>query len=247
MSSQESLWYSRKAQILKKLSPEETETLYAHSTRLLKTRGEIIWVDEEESPKVFVVDQGYIRICRVSDDGKRVILSILGPSEFFGALSPELKTSDPNECIEVVRDARLIAIDASVFQQTLQQHPEMSLRILQVLETRKRTLENRISSLLFKDVYARTAELLIELCQKHGQECPHAPGMLRDLHLTHQEIADLVGAARPTVSTIVGSFIKAKLLHKHNHFLCFTQMEGLKLIAELGIKALEPLGAADPV
>jgi CRP/FNR family transcriptional regulator, cyclic AMP receptor protein len=231
------LWSVRKATIKEQFSEEEIKALYAHSTRFRKGKGEAIWIEEDETPKVYIVDEGYIRICLMNDDGKRLILSFMGPGEFFGAISPDMATMENEEYLEVVRNARLIAIEAKVFHDTLKKHPDMAINILKILENRKRMLEKRITSLLFKDVSARTAELLLEFSTRFGKECPYAASVTRDIPLTHQEIADLVGATRPVVSSVISDLMKADMIHKHDRVLCLNDLEGLKRIADQGIKA----------
>jgi CRP-like cAMP-binding protein len=111
------------------------------------------------------------------------------------------------------------------------------------LERRKRVLEKRITSILFKDVCARTAELLVDFVEKYGVECPEDEHKSsRDVVLTHQEVADFVGAARPVISSVISDMLKADILHKHSKALCVRDIERLKSLAEHGIKAFSRMG-----
>lgn len=237
MSSQESIWYNRKSAILSQLSEHELERLNTHTTRIQKVRGEIIWDEFEDNPRLYIVDKGYIRIYRINEEGKKVVLSFLGPGEFFGAISPNLSTFAEDECMEVIRNIRLIAIDAPVFHEVLKNHPEMMMRIMGFLERRARGLEKRISNMLFKDTCARTAELLIEVCEKYGEACPEQNDKICDVALTHQEIADMVGATRPVVSGIISDMLKAGIVQKHDRVLCLSNLKALQALAQDGVKA----------
>lgn len=238
MDKRQSEWNIKKDSILQKLAPEEVEALDRHCDRILKKRGELIWVDEDDGAKVYIVDQGIIRLTKVSNEGKRLILGMLGPAQFFGAVTPALTQAEPYDSIEVVRDARLIAIDAKVFHEVLKNHPEMTMRMAQVLEDRRRNLERKITSLVFKSISARVAELLAELCERFSYTCPNSDGIQRDIALTHQEIADLAGAARPTVSSIISDLIKQGILEKHDQVLCVRDLDRLKEMADEETHAL---------
>lgn len=241
MNPQQINWYLKKEDLRSQLAPTEIATLYQHSTRSIRQRGELIWLDDEaELPRrVYVVDQGYARICMTNDDGKRFILAVLGPGEFFGAIYPDYRPSELEGYLEVVQEMRLIAVEAAVFHDTLRNHPDLSLRIVKTMEERQRVLEKRLASIIFKDVTARTAEFLLEMGQKFAEACPLAEGTFRDLRLTHQEIAELVGASRPVVSQIIGLMMKQDILAKHNQCLCLQNVDELRLIAEQGVRALK--------
>lgn len=238
MHSLQRLWYSKKENILKQLSEADLKRAYAHSVRIQKNRSELFWLDDEHKQYVYIVDQGYIRMCRTNEEGKRLITSIMGPSEVFGAVVPGLENAETDDYAEVVRDSRIIGIEAEIFHEILEKYPKLMIRLFQILEMRRRTMEKRMYSFLFKDVYARTVELLLELSEKYGEECPFATGVFRDVNLTHQEIADFLGVARPTISTVISELMKADLLHKHKQMLCINDWDGLVNIADEGSKAL---------
>lgn len=240
MQNHQLLWETKKANILAQLSAEEVRQLTQHSIFSVKERGTLIYPGESDVPRFYIIDRGYVRFCRISTNGNRLISGFLGPADVFGSLfsTDTTPTAPQEDFLEVVREARLIGIDATVFKSVLQAHPAFLMRMLEILETRKNKLEHRINSLLTKDVYAQTAEILIELGDKFGEHCADEPDHFRNIALTHQEIADLVGVARPTVSKIISEFLKSDLLHKHQSHLCLHNLSGLNRVAELGQKAL---------
>lgn len=239
MDSLQRQWYSKKESILKQLTDDEVGLINKHTTRIQKVRSEIFWLDEDSRPMVYILDHGFIRMCRTNDDGKRLITEILGPSEIFGMVVPGLAPTESDDYAEIVRDARILAVHADVFHTILEKHSPMMIRLIQIIETRRRAMEKRIYSFLSKDVCARTVELLLDIGQKYGEDCPFAPGIYRDVHLTHQEIADLLGVARPTISGLVSDLIKTDVVRKHKHFLCLHDVDKMKAVAELGFKGLE--------
>ncbi|MBY0403983.1 MAG: helix-turn-helix domain-containing protein, partial [Cyanobacteria bacterium] len=69
--------------------------------------------------------------------------------------------------------------------------------------------------------------------------CPEHPGCYQDVSLTHQEIADLLGVARPTISSVLSELVKCNLIGKHKSTLCLSQFKSLMKISETGFKGLE--------
>ncbi len=229
MSNQQAAWDIRKEEILRQFSREELSLLEASTVRVRKARGEAVFLDEGESPKVYIVDEGYVRVCHLTGDGKRFIMGVLGPGEFFGAVTPDLSLESPEELLEVVREAKLLVIEAGVFHGILKNHPDMMLRLAQLLELKKRHFQKRLTSVLFKDITARTAELLLELFGKTGED---------QLQITHQEIADMLGAARPVVSNVLSRMTKAGVLGKQGVALCLLNRAAMADLWENGAAAL---------
>ncbi|MEB3287910.1 MAG: Crp/Fnr family transcriptional regulator [Vampirovibrionales bacterium] len=237
MDTHQAVWEHKKSKILEQLSPVDVSQLLEHSTRINKKRGELLYLSEIEKSCIYILDKGYIRSCRLTPDGRRLITGFMGPADLFGSFF-QLPQSENTDYIEIVREARLISIETQTFKSVLEKYPLFMMRLLEIMENRKCRLENRILSLISKDIYAQTAEVLLELSDKFGESCATDPDMMRDIGLTHQEIADLIGIARPTVSKVISDFLKADLLRKHHHNLCLYNRDGLEAIICQGQKAL---------
>lgn len=238
MQDSQLIWEQKKSKILEQLSADEMNALLSHSTRHNKARGELFYPNESDTPRIYILDRGYIRFCRITEEGGRLITGFLGPADLFGSIFPNAKANPEADFIEVVREARLIGIEADIFKGILQKHPSFLMRLVEIMESRQQQLENRVLSLVTKDVYAQTAEILLELSEKFGENCLEEPDLSRHIALTHQEIADLVGVARPTVSKIISELLKAGYLRKHQQHLCLHNKTGLQTVADQGQKGL---------
>ncbi len=98
--------------------------------------------------------------------------------------------------------------------------------IISLISQRQQFLEQKLESLVFKDVQARLAETLYELAGHYGEKCPH--GFELDIRLTQQELADLVCAGRPVVSTLLNQFRDQGILAYDRDFICINQIENFK-------------------
>lgn len=245
MLDHQALWEQKKSRIMEQLAPDEVKLLLGHSLRLVKQRGETLYLGDDDVARMYILDRGYVRFCRMKEDGGRLITGFLGPADIFGPIFTDAAAGSPHgandDFIEVVREARLIAVESSVFRAVLERHPAFLLRMVEILEARKTRLEKRVLSLVAKDVYAQTAEILLELSGKFGETCACDPALACDISLTHQEIADLVGVARPTVSKVISDMLKADLLRKHRQNLCLYNRQGIAILAEQGQKGFHSL------
>lgn len=240
-------WELRKNQILGQMAPADVTRLRQSSREIKRETGEAIFLEgDDETPKVYVVNEGYVRVCKISDDGRRFIVSVLGPGEFMGAVVPGISTAEDDEFLEVVRDVRLIELDASVFHEILTRHPQFSLRLAQLIEEKKRDLNKRLTGMLFKDTCARVVDLLVEMADKYGEVLAATangkPVAYPCIALTHQEVADMVGATRPVVSKILSQLLKVGYIQKNGRFLCLTNMPMLEKTSTEGSKLLDTVG-----
>ncbi len=242
MSELQNQWELRKSRILDTLKPEEIQTILNHSVRIVRQRGEIFDFSDVKTPHVYILDKGYIRFSQITEEGQKVVTGFLGPADLFGTILIAQPSDLSVHYIEAVREARVLGVETTVFSEVLQRYPQFMMRLIQVLEEHRQALSARVLSLVSKDMYAQTAETLLVLGLKFGEACTapepeHFPDS-RDISLTHQELADLVGIARPSLSKVVSEFVKAGYLRKHGNYLCVHDTTTLRLIAESGNKAV---------
>jgi CRP/FNR family transcriptional regulator, cyclic AMP receptor protein len=94
---------------------------------------------------------------------------------------------------------------------------------------RRKDLESRVEQLIFKDVGAKLAELLLELGVQHGVE--EERGVVLNLKITHQEMANLIGSTRETVSLTLSQFKRKGLIESEGRRIIVVDREGLKALA----------------
>jgi CRP-like cAMP-binding protein len=151
--------------------------------------------------------------------------------EFFG---PDLGNPGLTEAQETATAKGSVSVwrvPMKEFQALLLNYPALSLRVLEVLARRQRQMERRLECFAFKRTEARLAETLRELSRGFEPRCEHGFGL--HIRLSQQELADLVGATRPVVSTILNRLRKQGVLGYSREYLCVRGIETVaKLIAE---------------
>ena len=187
-----------------------------------------IYRQGEPARTVYCVLEGQVTVARVNSAGAILTTAVLGAGDFFGAaLSGATETEDTAKARGAVSVWRA-PIDE--FRQLLRRHPEASLEFVSVLARRQRQMERRLEGFAFKRVEARLAETFRELSGGFAMRCEHGFG--RHLRLSQQELADLVGASRPVVSTILNRLRDKGVLGYNREYVCVRKIEDIESLID---------------
>ena len=187
-----------------------------------------IYRQGEPARAVFCVLEGQVTIARGNDDGEMITTAVMSAGDFFGdALSGTASSEDTAKAKGAVS---LWRAPLDEFRQLLQQHPEVSWKFVSTLARRQRQMERRLESFAFKRVEARLAETFRELSGGFAMRCEHGFG--QHLRLSQQELADLVGATRPVVSTILNRLRDKGVLGYSREYVCVRRIEDIESLIE---------------
>jgi CRP/FNR family transcriptional regulator, cyclic AMP receptor protein len=223
-----SLWYLKKialfadlpAPVVQKLS----ETVELREIR----RRQVIYLPGDPGQSVFFVNGGRVKISKVTRDGKELTLAYRGPGEIFGELCM-LEGGPREEMAEAMENAMITELTRDEFEKMVQQNGMLGYRLTKAMLQRRREVENKVEQLLFKDVNAKLAELLLRLGNEYGVQSGR--GTLVALKITHQEMANLIGSTRETVSLTLSMFEKKGLIQTDGRKVIISDREGLRALA----------------
>ena len=185
-----------------------------------------IYLQGELAGTAFCVLDGQVTIARASSDGATLTTAALGAGDFFGpALSGAAEAEDTARAKGAVSIWRA-PIDE--LKRLLLHYPAVAWEFVSLLGLRQRQMERRLESFAFKRTRARLAETFRELSGGFATRCEHGFG--QHLRLTQQELADLVGASRPVVSTILNELRDKGVLGYNREYVC---VRGFEEIAKL--------------
>lgn len=160
----------------------------------------IILLAEEEGDTLFVIVHGRVKVTVMSEDGREVILSILKDGDIFGEMS--LLDGKPRSASVIsTEDTELIMLRRSEFLMHLARYPEMAAKMLSTLASRLRRTNRQVESLALLNVYGRIAGTLLQLGEDQGIKTPL--GITIPERPIHQEIANMAGTTRETVSRVL--------------------------------------------
>ncbi|MDJ0851078.1 MAG: Crp/Fnr family transcriptional regulator [Myxococcota bacterium] len=147
---------------------------------------------------MYVIREGQVKVTKLSGDGREKILELLGPGDFFGEMSL-LDGAVRSASVKSLSETRILALSRNDFLKELRRNPDLAMAVIQELTRRVRQMDEQASSLSFQRVKERTQGLLRRLAKE-----PFGPeGRCATPALTHQQIADMVGTSRETVTRVV--------------------------------------------
>jgi CRP/FNR family cyclic AMP-dependent transcriptional regulator len=145
-----------------------------------------------------VLRQGRVKVVLIGEDGREVILGVLEPGAHFGELA--LIDDQPRSAhVIAMDDAQLLILRREDFRRRVEANPTVAWALLTELSRRLRRADQKIGGLVLLDVPGRIARLLLDLADEAGTPAIDKP-------LTHQTIAQMIGASRETVSRAMKEF-----------------------------------------
>jgi len=165
-------------------------------TRRSASRSTTIMAGGDATDSLYIVLSGRLKVMMSDSDGKEVILSILGPGEFFGEMG--LIDDEPRSAsVVTIEPCELLAIAKRDFKKTLMENNEMCMAVMRGLVKRLREADRKIGSLALLDVYGRVARLLLDMAENVNGE------KVVTKRLPKQDIAKMIGASREMVSRVM--------------------------------------------
>ena len=165
-------------------------------TRRSAPRGSVIMAAGDPIDSLYIIISGRLKVMMGDADGKEVILSLIGPGEFFGEMGL-IDDSPRSASVVTIEPCELLSIAKRDFKKCLAENFEMSMAVMRGLVRRLREADRKIGSLALLDVYGRVARLLLDMSEDvNGQK-------VVTKRLPKQDIAKMIGASREMVSRVM--------------------------------------------
>jgi CRP-like cAMP-binding protein len=183
--------------IFSDLSPSDLNKIAERMVLRAFTKGQMILLEDDLGQTFFVIAGGSVKITRLSDDGREVILAMLGESDFFGEMSL-LDGAGRSANVVALEASEVLTLARNDFLEILQDYPKISISLLEELTQRIRKSDQQIESLSLSDVEQRIGITLIRLAEELGTI---KRGSVKIKNLPYQQdIANMAGTSRETVS-----------------------------------------------
>ena len=175
-------------------------------------KGQMILLEESTGETFFIITSGTVKVTRLSDDGREVILALLGESDFFGEMSL-LDGEGRSANIVANEDAEVMTLSRRDFLECLETYPKIAIALLEELAVRIRKSDQQIESLSLSDSEQRIGITLIRLAEESGT-IKRGDVTVQNLPY-QQDIANMAGTSRETVSRTL-KLLEDKKLVKRN-------------------------------
>jgi CRP-like cAMP-binding protein len=189
-------------------------------------KGNVILSEGDAGDALYFIVKGQVKVAVVAEDGREVILSVLGDGTFFGEMA--LLDDEPRSAHVIsMEDTTLLQLRREDFRARLRLAPELAISLLRELSRRLRPADSTIASLMLLDVNGRVARLLLELAREEGG------GGHRITHrLTHAAIGQMVGASRETVSRTMRNLVLSNVIAVTRKEILLLDSAALRLAAQ---------------
>ncbi len=188
----------RKVGFFSALEAKDLAAIRDASQVKLFSKGKLLFCEGERGDALYLVLKGKVKASLLAEDGREVILSLLGPGEIVGEMALFDVEERRSATVETLEDSELLVLSGQSFLDVMAARPGIAMNVIRTLSQRLRETSCRIRNLIFLDTYSRVGRYLVELARKQGREL--ADGSLLVMRPTHQEIANYLGTTRETVS-----------------------------------------------
>lgn len=230
------LWFLKKCDLFERLEENQLREVERRSRARDLPRNTPIYMPADQSDAVLLLARGRAKICHLTPDGKQSILAFIDPGELFGELAIFEEGGVREEYAETVEASTVILIPGTVMQQLMQHRPEVSLGISKMIGLRRRRIERRLKNLLFLSNRDRLTHLLLDLAEQYGYRS--AEGLELGIKLSHQDLANVIGSTRETVTVSLGELQSEGLLRLGRRRVVLTDAARLASTVERPVPAV---------
>jgi len=217
--------------IFRDLPPHERARVEQGITDTTYPAGHLFHTPGELCPHLFVLRAGRVQVYKLSSEGRVLRLAVLIPPTVFGevALSEQ---QENNSFAEAITECVVGHIPHDMLERILLDYPQVTLRLMELMGQRLHEMENKLVDIAFKSVPQRLATVLLTLAgvPPAGNRPPTAssPTIVR---YTHQQLAEMIGSYRETVTKIIGEFREAGLIRVQGDSIYLTNLGRLQQLA----------------
>ncbi len=202
-------WHVRNCSLFQRLNEAQLIALEQRALIRKFPKGCSIYLPSDLSDAAFLVAEGRVRICASTPEGKQSILNFVEPGELFGELAI-VESGQREERAEAVHNSTVVLLPGDQLRQLMEESPNLALSVTKLIGLRRKRVERRLRSLLFRSNRERLAQLLLDLAEQYGNAT--TAGIELTIRLSHQDLASIIGATRETVTTVLGEMQSQGLL-----------------------------------
>lgn len=183
---------------------------YATRAPLKIKAGDTIFYEGDEPQKLFFVKSGFVKMYRMSPEGRSTVIYLYGPGSLIGVRALTSPDKQLKHTAEAMTDTEIVTIPESVYLKALEENPEYILDLLHLFIDRLNLTERKMEGFILTDATARVASFLYDLAERFGVKS--GDKVIIPLPLTHQTISEFVGSFRETVTVAINRLIKDGIL-----------------------------------
>jgi CRP/FNR family cyclic AMP-dependent transcriptional regulator len=166
-------------------------------------KGQVIYNQDQPSNNLYLVIAGKVKVCRLAEDGRQVVVDIYQPDEFFGE-SAFLSLSRRSEIAIAIENVKVMTWTTNDIEEILMKRPKLAIALMQLLVQRSLEFGHRIESFSVDNIARRLARTLIRFSERLGS--PSDDGSIQMIPFTHELLSQYVGTSREIVTHYMNQF-----------------------------------------
>jgi CRP-like cAMP-binding protein len=214
--------------ILQDLSDEQRQRIERQMTVSTYMTGHTFYSPDDNGDRLLFLREGRVRLYKLSPEGRALTLHVLEAGSVFGEAAISVQWYH-DSFAEAMTECTVAALGRDAVRRLLTEHPMVAFRVMDVLSRRLRSLERKLADIAFRSVPQRLAATLLSLadCQPQTGRLPN-PAVVR---YTHQQLAEMIGSYRETVTKVIGEFREANIIKIEDDAIQLTDLEQLEELA----------------
>src|SRR6185369_9641749 len=178
------------------LSDHELDLVRAVATEKTYPKNAVVLTEGEAGDSLYMIQAGKVKVFIGDEEGREIILKILGPGSFFGEMSM-IDKQPRSASVTTLESSTFLVMSHAAFEKCIEQVPRIATVVMRILAQRVREADKKIGTLALMDVYGRVASTLLELAVVDNGK------LMVGEKLSQQELANMVGASREMVNRIL--------------------------------------------
>jgi CRP/FNR family cyclic AMP-dependent transcriptional regulator len=179
-----------------KLSDHELDLVRAVASEKTYPKNAVVLTEGEAGDSLYMIQAGKVKVFIGDEEGREIILKILGPGSFFGEMSM-IDKQPRSASVTTLETSTFLVLQHAAFEKCVEQAPTIGNMVMQILAQRVREADRKIGTLALMDVYGRVASTLLELAVYTNGK------LMVGEKLSQQDLANMVGASREMVNRIL--------------------------------------------
>ena len=207
------------------LEEAEQIEIWTHVITRSYKKSNIILFEEDPGDSLFIIKEGKVKITRLSEGGKEVILSILGEGEFFGEMSL-LDGESRSANVIALSDCEVFVLTRDKFLAILKSSPQIAITLLEELAHRIRMSDQQIEYLSLADAENKVAMTILRIAEESGT-FKMGQVSIEELPM-QQDMANMSGTSRETISRMLSDFTEKGYIERKGKKLIILDYEKFK-------------------
>jgi CRP/FNR family cyclic AMP-dependent transcriptional regulator len=168
-------------------------------------KGEVIFREGEPAERLFLIEQGRVKLSIASSSGQELLIGVLGRGQIFGELAVIDRGPHAMDA-RAMEDSCVYAFGSDAFWTLLENTAALARRLLELMVRRLRRADRASQDLVFFDAPTRLARRLLSLAEEHGEQEGQGQEIRITVRVTQEEMAQMIGVTRGSANRLIASF-----------------------------------------